>query len=725
MNTNQDTTETTQESNVETFGFSADINQVLSLVINAIYTDKEIFLRELISNASDALNKIRYQSLTDSTLLDSDQNLEIKISFDKSNKVLIIQDSGIGMTKDDLVNFLGIIANSGTKQFMEAITSAKDASTLIGQFGIGFLSSFLVSSKVIVITKANNSDQFIWESTGNGSFTIQKDDLSGETVARGTIIMLYLKDDMLEYLEENTVINLIKKHNQFIEFPIYVETEKTREVEVEIKSDKKEDDDIVEEDGDVEEGKAIEVDDNDNEEKPEEKPTTITEKYTEYEQINKEKPLWSRNSKEITEDEYTQFYKSFTGDYDNYLDVTHFNVEGQVEYKGLLFVPKRAPHDLFDNTQKKSQIKLYVKKVFITDNCDDIVPDYLKFVKGIVESDDVPLNISREMLQQNKVMKVIGKSVVKKIIDMCVSISEDVDKFRIFYEQYSKNIKLGIHEDATNRTKLCGLLRYETTNSNGDQISLDDYIDNMKEGQQHIYYISGESTKSIVNSPFLERLKKKEYEVVYMIDALDEYIIQQVKDYKDKKLVNITKENLDLNDDEQVKQDFEKAKEDYKPVCEYFKNTLSDLVEKVVVSNKLDDSPCILSTSEYGWSSNMQRIMKAQTFGKPEMSFMMGKKILEINPNNKIVQKIKQKLDADMNDKTVKDLVFLLHDITLQASGFTLEDPSTFNKRILKLINLGLGLDDEPEPEPEPEADDTVMVDEADPETGDNMENVD
>jgi molecular chaperone HtpG len=354
------------------------------------------------------------------------------------------------------------------------------------------------------------------------------------------------------------------------------------------------------------------------------------------------------------------------------------------------------------------------------DNCEDLMPEYLSFVKGVVDSEDLPLNISRETLQQNKILRIISKNLVKKCLELFSNISEDKEKYKVFYENFSKNIKLGIHEDATNRTKLCGLLRYETTNSNGDQISLDDYIDNMKEGQQHIYYISGESTKSIINSPFLERLKKKEYEVVYMIDALDEYIIQQVKDYKDKKLVNITKENLDLNDDEQVKKDFEKAKEDYKPVCEYFKNVLNDLVEKVVVSNKLDDSPCILSTSEFGWSSNMQRIMKAQTFGKPEMSFMMGKKILEINPNNNIVQKIKQKLDADMNDKTVKDLVFLLHDITLQASGFTLEDPSTFNKRILKLINLGLGLDDEPEPEPE--SDDTVMVD---PEAQENMESVD
>ena len=674
------------QENVETFAFSADINALLSLIINTLYSEKEIFLRELISNASDAINKIRYQSLTNPSVLNSEENLEIKISFDKPNKVLIIQDSGIGMTKDELINNLGTIASSGTRKFMESIAT-KDVQC-IGQFGVGFMACYLICEKAIVISKSNDSEQqYMWESTGNGSFTIQEDTQSNMKLTRGTLIMLYLKDDMLQYLEEGTINSLIKKHNQFIEFPIYVETEKSREIDVEVE------DENIEVEG-TENNDDVEKTEN-NDEVVDDKPKTITEKYTEFEQINTSKPIWIRSPKEVTEEEYSEFYKSTTGDYDNYLDVSHFSVEGQVEYKGLLFVPKRAAQDLFDSSQKKSDVKLYVRKVFITDNCNDIIPDYLKFVKGIIESDDVPLNISREMLQQNKIMKIIGKNVVKKIIDMCLKISEDVDKFRIFYEQYSKNIKLGIHEDTVHRGKLCELLRYETTNSNGDKISFDDYIENMKEGQNSIYYITGESINSIQNSPFLERLKNKNYEVIYMVDPLDEYINQQVKDYKDKKMINITKENIDLNDSTEEKADFEKAKDDYKKVCEYFKTILNDSVEKVIISNKLDNSPCILSTSDYSWSSNMQRIMKAQTFGKPEMSFMMGKKILEINPNNKIIQNIKLKLDNNEPEHTIKDLVHLLYDITLQASGFTLEDPSQFNSRILKLINLGLGIDDD------------------------------
>jgi molecular chaperone HtpG len=673
----------------ETFAFSADINQLLSLIINTIYSNKEVFLRELISNASDALNKIRYNSLTDPSVLDSEPNLEIKISFDKPNKVLIIHDTGIGMTKEDLINNLGTIASSGTKKFLEAMTTTTDMS-MIGQFGVGFYSAYLVADKVIVISKANNSEQYIWESLGNGSFTIQQDSISNTTVSRGTIIMLYLKDDMLQYLEEMTINNLIKKHNQFIDFPIYVEIEKTREVEEEEKPE------TTDEPSD--ETKVTDV--NEDEEKVNETPKK-TETYTEYEQINKEKPIWTRNPKDVTEEEYGQFYKNLTNDYDTHLAVSHFSVEGQVEYKALLYTPKRAPGDLFDGTPKKSHLKLYVRKVFITDNCDDLIPDYLKFVKGIVESDDIPLNISRETLQQNKVLKVIGKNIVKRTIEMFTSISEDADKFRTFYEQYSKNIKLGIHEDETNRTKLCTLLRYETSKSNGDLISLDDYIKNMKEGQNNIYYITGESVKSFANSPFMERLKSKDYEVIYMADPLDEYITQQVKTYQEKKLINITKENIDLNDSENEKAEFENAKDEFKTLCEYFKNILGDDIDKVIISNKLADSPCVLSTGEFGWSANMQRIVKAQALGRPEMSFMMCKKTLEINPKNKIILKMKDKLAKDSQDKSLNDLVMLLYEITLQSSGFTIDEPSKFTQRIIKLISLGLGVDDEDEELPE------------------------
>lgn len=636
----------------ETYAFSADINQLLSLIINAVYSNKEVFIRELISNSSDALNKVRYESLKNPSYLDNDNTLEIKVSFDKANRILTIRDTGIGMTKEELVNNLGTIASSGTKKFLESLTD-NNGSQFIGQFGVGFYSGYLVSDKIVVVSKHNDDEQYMWESTGNGTFDVQRDE-NNYDLKRGSILMLHLKEEMNEYLEDSRIISLIKKHNQFIEFPILVETQKTREVELE-GSEK------------------------------------VSETYFEYEQVNKDKPIWCRNSKEITDDEYSDFYKTMTGDYDTYLDLSHFTVEGQVEFKGILYIPKKSPIDLFDGqTKRKGMIKLYSRKVFITDDCEDLLPEYLKFVRGVIETEDIPLNISRETLQQNKIIKVIGKNIMKKVFEMFNRISDDPDKFRTFYEQYNKSIKLGIHEDATYRNKLVPLLRYETSNSNGDLISFDDYIENMKPNQSCIYYITAESVKSIINSPFLEKLRSKDYEVIYMCDPLDEYITQQVKDYKDKKLVCVTKENTDMGNDDSEKEEFENSKVEFKSVCDYMKSTLSDEVEKVIVSNKLSDSPCVLSTSEFGWTANMQRILKAQTFNKPEMNFMMGRKVLEINPNNRIIQKIKYRLDNEQMDSELSDLVTLLYDITLQASGFTVEDPSKFSNKVLKLIDNGL-----------------------------------
>ncbi len=636
----------------ETFAFSADINQLLSLIINTVYTNKDVFLREVVSNASDALNKIRYQSLTDVNCLDSESKLEIKISFDKENKLLVVEDTGIGMNYDDLIANLGTIASSGTKKFIESITS-KDLQ-LIGQFGVGFYSVFLVADRVVVVSKKNDCDQYTWESVGNGSFTIQKDE--EKVLTRGTRITLQLKEDMLEYLEENKIRDLIKKHNQFIDFPIYIQTEKMVPVETETN----------------------------NESNTE---TKKEEKVIEFEHINKNRPLWCRNAKEVSEEEYSDFYKSLTGDFDTYLDVNHFSVEGNVEFKCLLYVPKRAPYDLFDGQSKRNtDMKLYVRRVFITDQFDDLIPEYMKFMKGVIETDDVPLNLSRELLQQNKTIKLIGKNIVKKALDMFVNISNDADKFRTFYEQYSKNIKLGVHEDSVNREKLTSLLRYETSKSDGDLISLDEYLDNMQEGQTNIYYMTGESVTSLQNSPFVQHFKQKGIEVLYMVDPLDEYITQQVKDYKDKKLVCITKENGDFSLEESVK-------EEYKNVCDFFKSVLSEDIEKVVVSNRLADYPCLLSTSEYGWTANMQRLVKAQTFGKQDtMQFMMGKKILEINPNHEIIKKLRTKIESDIDidiDNT-KDLIRLLYEISLQSSGFNIENSSDFINRVLKLVNNNL-----------------------------------
>ncbi|MEE9357878.1 molecular chaperone HtpG [Candidatus Vondammii sp. HM_W22] len=629
----------TVDAHKETMEFQAEVSQVLNLVIRSLYSNKEIFLRELISNASDAAEKLRFEALTDDALYENEPNLRIRVSFDKERKTVTISDNGIGMSRQEVTETIGTIASSGTRKFLEAMNSDQNQDNqLIGQFGVGFYSAFIVADKVTLTTRRaglSSEHGVMWVSGGEGSYIIE----TIEKAERGTDITLHLKEDESEFLEGFRLRNVISKFSDHISIPIEMLEEQ------------------LEQDDDKE------------------------KKAPEWEQVNKGVALWMRNKSEIKDEEYNDFYKHIGHDFEDPLAHVHNRVEGTNEYTSLLYIPGRAPFDLWDRDQKHG-VKLYVRRVFIMDEADKLIPHYLRFVKGIVDSDDLPLNVSREILQHDKKIDSIRTASVKRILSLLEKMAKnDVEQYQKFWNEFGKVMKEGPAEDSVNKEKIAGLLRFSTTKSEGKEetVSLDDYIERMQEKQEKIYFITADSHAAAEHSPHLEIFKQKDVEVLLLCDRVDEWLISHFIDYKGKHLQSVAKGQLDLDelDDTESREQQEKEAEEHKGLVERVGKVLEGQVKEVRISHRLTDSPACLVVGDYDMSANLQRVLQQMGQDAPK-----SEPILELNPTHPLVEKMDQEPDEDL----FADLARVLLDQATLAEGGQLEDPATFVRRLNKLI---------------------------------------
>lgn len=754
------------KQNEEKFNFNVEVTRLMDIIINSLYTNKEVFIRELISNASDACDKARFLAVKNPDYLGDNKDLKIIIETDRDARTFSIIDTGVGMTKNDLVKNLGTIAKSGTTAFIEAISKGNSLN-LIGQFGVGFYSTYLVSNKVVVTSKHTDDSQYVWVSTAGSSFTVSKDP-RGNSLGRGTKITLYLKEDSVEFCETDTVRKNIKKYSEFIDYPIYMKINKTYTEEEEIEEEENETDTSANktESNETEENKTEEKKDDleiteekkDEEKKEEKKKKTrsVTKWRWDYELINENKPIWLRDKKEITKEEYNKFFKALTKDSEDPLAYDHGKLEGEVNFRYILYIPSKRPYDLFDNYYgKSSALKLYVRRVLVSEEFEELMPRYLNFIKGVVDSDDLPLNVSREQLQQYKMIKVMSNKLVKASIQIMIklAVEKDVDdddddeddddeegdeeeteeeteedkkeeeeekkedeekkddkkkesKYTKFFDNYGKNIKLGVIEDIQNRNKLAKLLRFYSTNNTEEYTSLDDYIKRMKPKQEQIFYIAGEDKETLAKSPLIQRILEKGGEVLLLDDPIDEFCVQNLAEYEKKKLKNVAKGELKLwdDDDETEKKKEKKIKEDFKKLIDWWKKLLEKKIENIEISKRLIETPCIIVSTEHGYSASMERIQKAQAFAtqdKATAQYLYGKKTMEINPSHPAIKELREIVENNETPSAdAEDTALLLFESAMLESGYSLPDPHDFALRMDRVLkyNLNLKRDEKPSP---------------------------